>query len=75
MTPTSHHCCCGSAHGSTYIGWGGSARYHAAATPLACRLADRTRSFPPMSQGIQRRRWVDERRAGAGIDDAGNLFA
>ena len=73
--PTSHHICQGSAHGTVFIGWGGSARYRAAATPLACRLEDRTRSFPPMSQGIERRRWIDERRAGGGIDDAGKYFA
>ena len=83
--PTSHHICQGSAHGTVYIGWGGSARYHAAATPLACRLEDRTRSFPPMSQNITARRWVDlekipagestQRRWAGGINDAGNRFA
>ena len=73
--PTSNHICQGSEHGTVFIGWGGSARYHACATALACRLEDRTRSFPPMSQGIERRRWVDERRAGGGIDDAGKYFA
>ena len=84
ILPTADHVCQGSAHGSTYIGWGGSARYHADATPLACRLSDRERSFPPMSQGIERRRWVDQRRIPAGesvqrrwanaIDDAGRRF-
>ena len=71
--PTSNHICQGSAHGTVFIGWGGSARYHAAASALACRLEDRTRSFPPMSQGIERRRWVapDSYR---GIDDAGRWF-
>lgn len=73
--PTTDYICQGSAHGSVYIGWGGSARYHAVATPLACRLSDRERSFPPMSQGIERRRWIDQHRAGAGIDDAGRRFA
>jgi len=73
--PTSHHICQGSEHGTVFIGWGGSARYRAAASALACRLEDRALSFPPMSQGIQRRRWIDERRAGGGIDDAGKYFA
>lgn len=73
--PTSDHVCQGSAHGTVYIGWGGSARYHADATPLACRLSDRNRTFPPLSQGIERRRWTDQYRPGSSnIDDAGRWF-
>ena len=70
--PTASHICQGSNHGTVFIGWGGSARYQAAASPLACRLEDRTRRFPPMSQGIERRQWRDE--TGRGIDDAGHWF-
>jgi hypothetical protein len=83
--PTSHHICQGSAHGTVYIGWGGSARYQADATPLACPLEDRNLTWVPQSQSITARRWVDlqripagestQRRWAGGIDDAGNRFA
>lgn len=63
--------CEGCRHGSTYIGWGGSARYYAKATPIACLLTDR--DLPewrrPLSQGITRRRWRGPDAVGR--DDAG----
>jgi hypothetical protein len=74
MTPDSTYICQGSEHGTVYIGWGGSARYRAAASPLACRLEDRTSSFPPVSQGIDRRRWVQAGAAYKGIDESGRRF-
>jgi hypothetical protein len=71
-SPTAHHVCQGSAHGTDYIGWGGSARYAAHASPLACLLSDRGLKYPPVSQEITRRRWIDG--TGSGIDEAGRMF-
>jgi hypothetical protein len=71
-SPTTQHICQGSAHGTDYIGWGGSARYAALATPLACRLSDRALKHPPISQEITRRRWIDE--SSRGIDESGRMF-
>ena len=64
--------CEGSTHGDTYVGWGGSARYQAQATPLACLLSDRNLKYPPRSQEITRRRWRDA--SGRGFDDSGRWF-
>jgi hypothetical protein len=81
--PTSHHFCQGCAIGTTFIGWGGSARYQAQATPLACLISDKNASFVHQSQTMVTRGWTDERLIPAGeriigcwpmIDDSGKRF-
>lgn len=61
----------GSDHGSRHSGqYGGF--YLARASALACRLADRDLSYPPVSQRIERRAWITD--DGRSIDDTGARF-